>query len=162
MKYEMEDKDLLVLWQYFQDRSTSVKGAMFNTITWVLGFAAVILGTIFISLTKFDASYITLDKLLIYASLAGLALSLYAYFAIGESAKHIKNNWKFADNCKDKIVGLDKILEIDTNTNKNTNPVVPIWWQLNIVVTLFAGAFVAILIHANDATRRCSTDCHFV
>ena len=50
----MEPKEHLELWKYFNDRASSVKGAMFNTITWIIGFAAGILAFVFYNLAEFD------------------------------------------------------------------------------------------------------------
>lgn len=147
MKYQLQDEDLLDLWKYFQDRATSVKGAMFNTITWVIGFAGILLGFVFTSLAKCEGANEpnTLGPLLIFASLAGLALCVYAFFALGEAAKHIKNNWAFADKCRDRINGLDKVLKIESCDKKE---MMPIWKQLGIVVGLFMAAFVVVLVYA--------------
>lgn len=148
MNYQLKDEDLLDLWKYFQDRATSVKGAMFNTLTWVIGFAAILLGFIFTNLAKNEETKapVTLETLMIFASLAGLALCLYAFFAICESAKHIQKNWVFADNCKDKISGLDKILKIDSDDGQKA--AMPVWKRLGIIVGLFTSAFVVILGYA--------------
>jgi hypothetical protein len=31
-------------WKYFEDRATALKEAMFKTVTWIMGFAAVLFG----------------------------------------------------------------------------------------------------------------------
>jgi len=41
---------------YFEDRAASIKGAMFKTLTWTIGFAAALLGFIFAKLSDFDTS----------------------------------------------------------------------------------------------------------
>ena len=148
MKYKLKDDDYLELWKYFQDKATSVKGAMFNTITWILGFAAVILGFIFTNLAKDEATNpkLTLEELMLFASLAGGVLCMYAFFALGESAKHINNNWVFAENCKNKIKGLNELLS--TNISKDRENNIKIWNQLRIIVGLFSGAFLIILLYA--------------
>ncbi len=66
MEYKLNDDDYLNLWKYFQDKATSIIGAMFNTITRILGFAAVILGFMFTNLAKYEAenAKLTLEELL--------------------------------------------------------------------------------------------------
>ena len=146
MEYKLVQKDYLNLWTYFQDKATSVKGAMFNTITWIVGFAAALLGFIFSNFVDFDKSKatISLSMLMVLLSIAGLVICLYAFFALGESAKHIKNNWKYADNCLNKIDGLSEI--ISTNQVVANQRIIAIWNQLRIVVAIFFSSFVAILI----------------
>ncbi len=147
MEYKLKYEDYLELWKYFQDKATSVKGAMFNIITWILGFAAAILGFIFVNLAKDKAKNptMTLEELILYASLSGGALCIYAFMALGESAKHIYNNWTFADNCKNEIEGLSEILSTDTKDTKKT---IKIWNQLRIIVGLFSASFLLILLYA--------------
>lgn len=149
MEYKLKGDDYLDLWKYFQDKATSVKGAMFNTITWIIGFAAALLAFIFANLTDYDSSKaaISLSMLVILASIAGLVICLYAFFALGESAKHINNNWDNADRCFHNIAGLREIVFPEGEEKKES--VVKIWNQLRIVVFLFSAAFVGILVWAS-------------
>lgn len=148
MEYKLKDEDYLELWKYFQDKATSVKGTMFNTITWIVGFAAALLGFLFTKLTDFESANaeITLPKLMILVSMAGLVICLYAFFVLSESAKHIRNNWHYADCCLKKIEGLDKI--VFSRRAETKDNLVKIWNQLQIVVSLFLAAFVAVLVWA--------------
>jgi hypothetical protein len=146
MEYELKDEDYLNLWKYFQDKAISVKGAMFNTITWIIGFAAALLGFIFAKISDFDpmkAKIITLPLLMILLSIAGIVICIYAFFAIGESAKHIRKNWDRRDRCMNEIKGLNKIIikEAENKTN-----IIEIWNQLRIVVSIFLVSFIAILV----------------
>ena len=47
MAYRVQDSDYLHLLEYFEERADSIKEAMFNSVTWAVGFAAAILGFIF-------------------------------------------------------------------------------------------------------------------
>jgi hypothetical protein len=146
LEEKFTDQEYLKLWMYFQDKATSVKGAMFNTITWLIGFAAALLAFTFAKLTDFnlDNAAVSLPFLMVLTSSAGLVICLYAYFALGESAKHIKNNWRYADKCLNELKELENIV-IPKRTQSR---VVAIWKQLAIVVSLFLAAFIAILIWA--------------
>ena len=144
MSYKLNDDDYLELWKYFEDKAISVKGAMFNTITWIIGFAAALLGFIFAKISDFDPSKseIGLPLLMILLSIAGIVICIYAFFAIGESAKHIRKNWDRADRCMEEIEGIDKIVP---KGSENKNKYVQIWNQLRIVVSIFLVSFIAIL-----------------
>lgn len=153
MKYKVDDEDYLKLWIYFQDKATSVKGAMFNTITWIVGFTAALLGFIFASLANYDASkaIIELPTLMKLAAGAGIALCVYAFLALHESAKHIRNNWIYADHCLTNIEGLSSIvssngLEINKKNNLGKQKLWTVWNQLRLLVTLFMLAFIGIII----------------
>ena len=143
MSRKINDDDYLELWKYFQDKAISVKGAMFNTVTWIIGFAAALLGFIFAKISDFDPfnSEIPLPLLMIMLSIAGIVICVYAFFAIGESAKHIRKNWNRADRCMEKIEGIDEIVTEGSEHNKY----IEIWNQLRIVVTIFLVSFIAIL-----------------
>jgi len=150
MEYKLKDEDYLELWKYFEDKATSVKGAMFNTITWVIGFAAALLGFIFAKITDFDTSkaLIPLPLLMILLSIAGLVICLYAFFALGESAKHIDKNWTSAKRCMKEIEGLGKLII------SKESKIMRIWNQLRIVVLLFLASFATILIWGIIIFRR--------
>jgi hypothetical protein len=144
-KYKLVNKDYYELWMYFQSKATSVKGAMFSTITWILGFAAGLLGFIFVHVMDHDPckAVLSIGTVIILLSLAGLTLCGYAYFAINESAKHISNNWSYADRCLKKIKGMGEIVDYNSDVNQKG---LKIWDRLTIIVVLFAVAFLALLV----------------
>jgi hypothetical protein len=153
MKYKVDNEDYLKLWIYFEDRATSVKAAMFTTITWVVGFMAALLGFIFASLANDAPSKapIELPTLMRLATGAGIVLCIYAFLALRESAKHIRNNWKYADHCLTNIEGLSTIvspsgLELNKRNNPSQQKLWTIWNQLRLLVALFMLAFAGIFV----------------
>ena len=151
MSNNLTENNYLDLYKYFDEKASKVKGAMFSTITWIIGFAAALLGFMF---SKLSESYpvqaaLPRSKVIVVLSIAGIILCAYAFFALRESAKHIQNNWRYADRCKKKIKALEEIVApIKKTNNENQNSVMKIWNQLGIVVFLFACGFLAILIWA--------------
>jgi hypothetical protein len=145
MSNNLNGKDYLGLWKHFEDKSTSVKSAMFNTITWLIGFAAALLAFIFANMADFDTEtgVISLQMLVILASIAGLAICLYAFFTLGESSEHIIRNWDRADRCYDKV---DWLSEIVPRKGEGGATEVKICKQLSYVVWFFITAFVGILV----------------
>jgi hypothetical protein len=151
MNDNIEEKTYLCLWKYFQDKATSVKGAMFTTVTWVLGFAAALSAFMFSNLAEYSSdALLTIEKFALLISFAGLSLCVYAYYAISESAKHIRNNWTYADRCMTKVNGLKDIVNPNENNEKDWEnrylKGVPICKRLAIIVYLFALVFVCIPI----------------
>ncbi|MHC4560556.1 MAG: hypothetical protein ACYS80_25020 [Planctomycetota bacterium] len=141
----MNQEEYIDLWKYFQDRAISVKGAMFNTITWIIGFAAALLGFIFAKISDFNCTgaKISLPCLMILLSIAGIVICIYAFIALYESAKQIRKHWNRADNCWKKIEGINEIVD---KREVNGEIGIQIWNQLRILVGIFIVAFVAILI----------------
>ena len=144
MPYRLEDEDYLRLWMYFQDRADNVKEAMFKTLTWTVGFAAALLGFVFVALTNYDATKakVALPLVVVAAAAAGLVICLYSWFMLSESAKHIQGNWDRADRCGEHVHDLEAIVRGD---GKKERKAMKIWNQLRIIVALFAIAFTAIL-----------------
>ena len=46
MSLEHDSREYLELWKYVEDRASNVKEAMFNSVTWSIGFAAATLAFI--------------------------------------------------------------------------------------------------------------------
>jgi hypothetical protein len=151
MPYRLEDEDYLKLWMYFQDRADAVKEAMFKTLTWIVGFAAALLGFIFVALTNYDASKakVPLSWLVFTAAGAGIVVCVYSGFVLSESGKHIRGNWRRADRCLRHVPDLVAIVGSEPRTAEKDSDdggkLLEIWQQLGIIVALFAAAFVAIL-----------------
>lgn len=146
MKYELKDEDYLKLWIYFEDRAASIKGAMFKTVTWTIGFAAALLGFIFAKLADFDRenASVTLALLVTITAIAGLIICAYTWLAISESAKHIQVNWDRAKECESQVKDFELIL--NPRKRKSQEGAIMIWNQLRIIVVLFALAFTAVII----------------
>lgn len=144
MKHELRGADYLKLWMYFEDRAELRKEAMFKSLTWTLGFAAALLGFIGAKLTDFDSAKasITLSMLVAICAGAGLVICLYSLVMLSESAKHISNNWRRADRCKDQI---DHLSEIIVGPRRAQRKVTAIWNQLRVIVVVFLFGFAGLL-----------------
>jgi hypothetical protein len=136
---------------YFEDRAASIKGAMFKTLTWTIGFAAALLGFIFAKLSDFDTSNknvtlplpLPLPVLVTIAAIAGLIICAYSLLAINESAKHIQANWDRAKHCESHVKDCGHILRPREGQKRTT---MKIWNQLRIIVVLFGLAFTVVII----------------
>jgi len=151
MSYNLIDKDYLELWGHFQEKADNIKEAMFKTITWIMGFASALLGFIFLILTDYDCSKASISPrtLVLSLSTAGLVICLYAFLSIAESAKHIKSNWEYANNCYSNINNFHNIVTLKANIDKPNilkNWLSKIWNQLGIIVALFSLGFAVVLI----------------
>lgn len=141
MSYKLRDEDYFEIWKYFEDRADNVKEAMFKTLTWTVGFAAALLGFIFVKLTDYDKNnaVLPLRWVVFLAALAGLVICLYSSFTLSEAGKHIRNNWKRARRCEGHVQGLKRILLAGRRREPKS---IEIWDRLRIIVILFVIAFV--------------------
>jgi hypothetical protein len=139
--------DYLELWKYFQERADDIKEAMFRTITWTTGIAAALLAFMFTSLISFDPAKAKISHFVaaLAAAVGGLIVCFYSVLALREARKHIQANWDRADFCEKHVRGLQTIIRGDGRKPRRKT-IMPIWWQLGIVVALFAFAFVGLLV----------------
>lgn len=137
--------DYLDLWKYFQSRADQLKDEMFKTLTWVIGFAAAILGFIVNNFVDLDpAAHISHKGAAVIFCLVGLVICIYAAFLLSEFAHHISRNWNRADQCKANVPGLIDIIKSPSSSSDRTS--IPIWWRIGGVVILFGMAFVSGLL----------------
>jgi hypothetical protein len=143
---QLKGDDYLDLWKYFQSRADQLKEDMFKTVTWVIGFAATVLGFIVNKFVDFDPAkpLINHKGLAAIFCLVGLVLCLYAGVLLSEFANHISRNWERSNLCKDKVAGLSDLIKGMNLCSKRQ--VVPIWWRIGGVVIIFSLAFVSGLI----------------
>jgi hypothetical protein len=138
-----EVKDYVDLWKYFQERAETIKQNMFQTVTWLLGLSAGLLGYTLSTFVKFDTAQLSVkypEFGLLFCAL-GLAICIYAGLLLHDYGSHIQSNWNRADYCKEKVAELDQIIQFRRNKAQRRVRV-PIWWQIGVIVLLFAAAFV--------------------
>jgi hypothetical protein len=142
---ELKGADYLKLYMHFQNRADKIKEEMFKTLTWTIGFAAALLGFIFLNLVDFDASKasVSLSWIVGVSATAGVIICIYSWLLLSESAKHIKGNWERADRCKEKFQDLNWII---FGNVKEPSTWMYIWNQLRIIVTIFCAGFVGVLL----------------
>jgi hypothetical protein len=137
--------DYVDLWKDFQERAETIKQSMFQTITWLLGLSAGLLGYILSTFFKFDDARLSIKHpgFAILFCVMGFVICAYAGLMLHDFGGHIRSNWNRADYCKEKVAELDQIVQFKQSKNRLRIPI-PIWWQVGIIVLLFAGAFVAL------------------
>lgn len=145
MKGKLTEQNYLDLWKYFDQKASEIKGAMFTTTTWIIGFAAALLGFLFAKLMDHNpvVALIPISLLMKLVSYSGMVLCIYAFFAIHESAKHIKSNWRYADNCKGMM---DTKFFNFIIPKKSKNNALQIWDRLYIIVGIFLTSFFIIFL----------------
>lgn len=149
MAYRVQDSDYLHLLEYFEERADSIKEAMFNSVTWAVGFAAAILGFIFTNLVAFDLPQPSFKSLtgVLGASVVGFFVCVYAAVLVLESRRHILVNWDRAKLCREQVHGLDRIWLVSRN-----GPWLMVWTQIGIVIFVFAIGFAALFAWALSRT----------
>lgn len=141
--------DYLDLWKYFQGRADDLKAHMFESVTWIIGFAAAVLGFTFEKFADLSGDALTLEQKWLAVGFCGVGLLLcgYAGLVLAEHARHIQRNWARSKKCMEHLIGLPEVIKGDPPIGDTFgSKKLDVWWQVGIVVILFALGFVATLI----------------
>lgn len=79
-----DNLDHVDLWKYFEERDARVKDTMFNVVTWIVGYAAVVLGLIVKEAVSLSAGPVGVSKpwTLTMLSAVGMVIVVYAYISL--------------------------------------------------------------------------------
>jgi hypothetical protein len=104
--------DFVDLWKYFESRGADVKNTMFSTVTWLIGFAAVIAGIIVKECLVLQPNAVVMSRPLplVLLSLAGFGIIFYADVLIRDFGNHINRNFDRADRAREADKSLDELL----------------------------------------------------
>jgi hypothetical protein len=128
----LSGSDYLDLYKFFELRADAIKRSLFESVTWVVGFAAALLGFV---VTKFQS---------IFLCLVGCVLCFYALLLLYDGKRHIERNWDRAKTFQGKVLNLDSLIRESSGDKKKE--LVPVWNQMAAVVILFILAFIVLLI----------------
>ena len=156
-RYALSDADYFDLWKYFQAQAELLKANMFQSVTWIIGFAAAVLGFILAEFVDFEGSGIAVVNrvVAILFCVVGLVLCLYALFLLSEFAGHINRNWERSDRCLKRVDRLQIIINPHSirnprskkaETPRNRDKWGEIWHKIGFVVSLFIIAFFVLAI----------------
>ncbi len=153
-KHVISDTDYLDLWKHFKDRADDLKGSMFQSVTWVVGFAAAVLGFCFTKFVDFQGTTICIKQpnLAVLFCVVGLVLCLYAIFLLIEFASHVRGIWRQVEVCEKQIGGIEDIVDAFGSGAKFGQ----IWHKMGVVVGLFAIGFIA-SVYMFKTANICST-----
>src|SRR5262245_3006337 len=103
-------QDYFALWRFFEERGAKDKDHMITLVTWLLAFAAVIIGFIAKEHVRYQPSPCSTDSgsILLYAAV-GLFMCFLAVKLVLEFAGHARINFIKADYSVARIPGLDRI-----------------------------------------------------
>src|SRR5262245_2303431 len=91
------------LWKFFEQRGTEQKESMIKLVTWIVGFAAVVLG--FAVKEGFDKDFAKVAHrgLLFVLGFVGLVLLAHAAVVIKDHGRHINRTFARADAARDGV-----------------------------------------------------------
>ena len=132
------------LWKYFESRGAGVKDTMFNVVTWIVGFAAVILGFIVKEFITVEADSLAVSNpyTLLLLAVGGMLFVVYADILIKDFSDHINRNFDRADSARDESNSLLDILDICDEDPKKSTEMPNICKHVRRVVWIFGGFFV--------------------
>ena len=105
-KYVLTESDYLDLYKFFQSRADELKSNMFANVTWVLGFAAAVLGFAVGKFVSFKSTGIEVVQVgvALASCVVGALLCFYAILLLRDAAAHIRGNWERSKDCESKGV----------------------------------------------------------
>ena len=84
------------LWKFFEERITQQKASMYQLVTWITGFAAVVLG--FAVKEGFEGHFATAHPPVLYIfGGVGLVVLVLAFLIIRDHGRHIPHAARFVD-----------------------------------------------------------------
>jgi len=143
-----DNLDYVDLWKYFESRGADVKNTMFSVVTWIIGFAAAVLGFLVKEFIGFqaDALVILYPLPLIVVSLVGMCIVVYADILIRDFGEHINRNFDRADRAREGDRTVDEIWGGEESVQKAKAGLPPICKRIRAVVWAFGGAFALIIL----------------
>jgi hypothetical protein len=117
---------------------------MFSVVTWIIGFAAAVLGFIVKEFLDFqtNALVILYPLPLIVLSLVGMCIVVYADILIRDFGEHINRNFDRADRSREGDRTVDEIWGGEESERRAKAELPQICKRIRVVVWVFGGAFV--------------------
>ena len=137
------------LWKFFEERGAKLKENMFKVVTWIIGFAAIVLGyTVKEGFAKglVNAEY---PGMVICFSLIGLLLLGHAVLVIRDYGEHINRTFNRAEKAMSGESLPKKIWEAGEKAKCQNLP--PVCRHLLVIVSFFGAGFFALTILALKA-----------
>ena len=119
---------------------------MFKLVTWIVGFAAVVLGFAVKEGFEKGLEKVTHRSLLLTLGLAGLVVLAHATIIIVDHGRHINRTFARADAARDGESAPQKIWKAGKEAQAKWIPA--ICWELLTVVGLFAVAYLFLIVSA--------------
>lgn len=138
------------LWKFFEERGGRIKDSMFKVVTWIVGFAAIVLG--FAVKEGFGAGLTSVKhpNMLVSLGFIGLVVVVHAAIVIRDYGEHINRTFARADAARDGETCPNKIWDKGKTAEGRKLP--PICSHYLIVVGLFGIGFALLIflgLHAN-------------
>jgi hypothetical protein len=134
------------LWKFFEQRGAEQKESLFKLVTWIVGFAAVVLGFAVKEAFEKGLEKIAHPRMLFILGCVGLAVIIHAFVIVRDHGRHINRTFARADAARDGESAPLKIWQAGKEAEGESLP--PICRQLLYVVGAFGLAFAAFIILA--------------
>jgi hypothetical protein len=131
------------LWKFFEQRGAEQKESLFKLVTWIVGFAAVVLGFAVKEGFEKGLEKIAHPFMLFILGCVGLAVVVHAFFIVRDHGRHINRTFARADAARDGESAPLKIWQAGKEAEDEWLP--PICRQLLYVVGAFGLVFAAFI-----------------
>jgi hypothetical protein len=110
------------LWKFFEERGAKLKESMFSVVTWIMGFAVVVLG--FAVKEGFDKGLmkVMFPGMVISLAVSGLLLLTLAVIVLSDYGDHINRTFARADAARDGASSPKKIWDAGQKANGQKLP----------------------------------------
>jgi hypothetical protein len=141
---ELSRDEYFDLYKFFESRADTIKASMFESVTWVVGFAAAVLGFVVATFVDFSTDPVSVKHPMaaIISSCGGVILCVYALFLLYDAANHILRNWDRANTCAARVKGLPDL----TLASEGRGGKLKVWHRMGFVVVLFLIAHLAAIV----------------
>jgi hypothetical protein len=134
------------IWKFFEERGDELKKSMFAVVTWIIGFAAVLLGFVVSEGFEKGLTQITHPPMVIGLCIAGLCVLYLAYKVILDNAAHLNRTFARANAARDGETSPKKIW--DAGKRVEGDPLPGICGELRTLVLFMMAVFVIMIAGA--------------
>jgi hypothetical protein len=132
------------LWKFFEQRGEKQKESLFKLVTWIVGFAAVVLGFAVKEGFEKGLEKIAHPFMVFILGCVGVAVVAHAFFIVRDHGRHINRTIARADAARDGESAPLKIWQAGKEAEGDSLP--PICRQLLYVVGAFGLVFIAFIV----------------
>ena len=132
------------LWKFFEQRGAEQKESLFKLVTWIVGYAAVVLGFAVKEGFEKGLEKIAHPFMVSILGCVGLAVVVLAFFIVRDHGLHINRTFARADAARDGESAPVKIWQAGKEAEGESLPL--ICWQLLYVVGAFGLVFAAFIV----------------
>jgi hypothetical protein len=133
------------LWKFFESRASELKESMFKMVTWIIGFAAVLLGFAVKEGFEKGLASVAHPRLLMSVGVVGIVIVGHAVIVVVDYAKHLNRTFARSTAARERG-SLAEIFAAGDGAKLTIRLLPPSCRDLLGVLALFALGFVLLIV----------------